>query len=127
MNNITFINLQYGDTRSEVKALSQKSHIDMITDKSINPLKDLDSFAAQIQACDLIISIDNSTIHLAGALGKPVWTLLSYVPDWRWMTARNDSPWYPSMQLFRQKKPDDWTSVIEKVKKALTKLTTNRP
>jgi hypothetical protein len=51
-------------------------------------------------------------VHLAGALSIPVWTLLPFAPDWRWMTGRDDSPWYPTMRLFRQQKPRDWQSVI---------------
>ena len=65
-----------------------------------DPLEDLDNFAAQIASLDLVISVDNSTVHMAGALGKPVWVLLSYVPDWRWMLTRDDSPWYPQVNFF---------------------------
>ena len=91
--------------------------------KIINLEEELAGFMATailIEKLDLIISIDTSMAHLAGALGKPVWTLLSFVPDWRWMLDRVDSPWYPSMRLFRQSKPGDWTSVIKNVRKALT-------
>jgi len=61
---------------------------------------------------DLVISVDSAVAHLAGALGKPVSTLLPYIPDWRWMVDRTDSPWYPTMRIFRQPKFGDWTSVI---------------
>jgi ADP-heptose:LPS heptosyltransferase len=64
---------------------------------------------------DLVITIDNSTAHLAGALGVPVWVLLPFAADWRWLKTRADSPWYPTMRLFRQPKPGDWASVIESV------------
>ena len=64
---------------------------------------------------DQVVSIDNSTVHLAGALGKPVWTLLPHAPDWRWLLAREDTPWYPSMRLFRQQTAGDWKGVIETV------------
>ncbi|MCS5612850.1 MAG: glycosyltransferase, partial [Candidatus Poribacteria bacterium] len=59
--------------------------------------------------------------HLAGALGKPVWTLLPFIPDWRWMLDRSDSPWYPSMTLFRQKETGDWRPVFERLRLALTR------
>jgi len=75
--------------------------------------------AAIIVNLDLVISIDTSVAHLAGAIGKPVWNLLSFVPDWRWFLNRDDSPWYPDMRLFRQSQPNDWTGVFEQVKKAL--------
>ncbi|MBF0589666.1 MAG: hypothetical protein HQL53_11110 [Magnetococcales bacterium] len=75
--------------------------------------------APSIHNLDLVISVDTSVAHLAGAMGKPVWTLLPFAPDWRWMLNRKDSPWYPSMQLFRQTELDNWSSVIEWVRLAL--------
>ena len=75
--------------------------------------------AACIRAMDLLISIDSMSAHLAGALGVPVWTLLSNDPDWRWMEDRLDSPWYPSMRLFRQPRAGSWEPVIDDVIAAL--------
>ncbi len=88
-------------------------------------LSDFADTAAAIVNLDLVISIDTSVAHLAGSIGKPVWTLLPFVPDWRWMLEKDDSPWYPSMRLFRQTKLNDWTEVFEKVKNALIKELTN--
>jgi ADP-heptose:LPS heptosyltransferase len=68
---------------------------------------------------DLVITIDNSTAHLAGALGIPVWLLLPFAADWRWLETRQDSPWYPTMRLFRQPHPGDWRSVVESVHSSL--------
>ena len=68
---------------------------------------------------DLVISIDNSTAHLAAALGVPAWVLLPYAPDWRWLQERIDSPWYPAMRLFRQQAIGDWQSVLRQVEAAL--------
>ena len=71
-------------------------------------LRDFADTAALIEAMDLVISIDTAVAHLAGALAKPVWIMLAFNPDWRWMLGREDSPWYPTARLFRQSKPGDW-------------------
>ncbi|MEG5052625.1 MULTISPECIES: tetratricopeptide repeat protein [unclassified Microcoleus] len=78
--------------------------------------------AAIISQLDLVICVDTSVGHLAGALGKPVWILLSFVPDWRWMLEREDSPWYPTVRLFRQQKAGDWEGVCDRIKAALEQL-----
>jgi len=75
--------------------------------------------AAVIQNLDLVITVDTSIAHLAGALGKPVFVMLPFVSDWRWMRDRNDSPWYPTMRLFRQQTPGDWHSVMQEIISAL--------
>ena len=75
--------------------------------------------ATIITQLDLVISIDTAVAHLAGAMGKPVWTLIPFAPDWRWMMTREDSPWYPSMRLFRQAEIDNWGDVIERARKEL--------
>jgi FKBP-type peptidyl-prolyl cis-trans isomerase 2 len=87
-------------------------------------IEDFADTAALIENLDLVISIDTSVAHLAGALGKPVWTLLPFVPDWRWLIDREDSPWYPTMRLFRQPSPGDWQSVMDRVAQALKELRT---
>ena len=110
-----FINLQYGDVKREIEEFFQQTGIQIYCDDEINSLESLDDFAAQVAALDLIISTSNTTVHMAGALGKPVWTLLSYVSGWRWMIDRSDSPWYPSMVLFRQKSIGNWSSVFQSV------------
>jgi hypothetical protein len=75
--------------------------------------------AALLSALDLTISVDTSVCHLAGALGVPVWTLISFMPDWRWLTDRTDSPWYPTMRLFRQKTRGRWRALVGEIKDAL--------
>ena len=83
-------------------------------------LADFDDTAALIQLVDLVITVDTAVAHLTGALGRPVWILLSFISDWRWMPDRTDSPWYPSARLFRQPRPGDWQSVFDLVRQALT-------
>lgn len=80
---------------------------------------DFSGSAAAVQAMDLIVSVDTAMAHLAGALGKPVWALLSAMPDWRWLLERDDCPWYPTMRLFRQRQVSDWAQVVEDVSAAL--------
>jgi tetratricopeptide (TPR) repeat protein len=84
-----------------------------------NEIHDFADTAAIIANLDLVISVDTVVAHLAGAIGKPVWTLLPFVPDWRWLLNRNDSPWYPNMRLFRQARPNDWAGVFKQVKHTL--------
>jgi tetratricopeptide (TPR) repeat protein len=86
---------------------------------------DFGDTAWAIDKLDLVISVDTSVAHLAGAMGKPVWVLLPTMPEWRWMLDREDSPWYPTMRLFRQHKAGDWSSVLEQVGKALDTLITS--
>lgn len=93
---------------------------DLIFDHDLGvQISDFADTAAIIENLDLVISVDTAVVHLAGAMGKEVWTLLPFSPDWRWMLDRNDSPWYPTMRLFRQPSPRDWDSVMNEVKKAL--------
>lgn len=76
---------------------------------------DVTQTARWMRAMDLVVSVDTMAAHLAGALGIPVWTLLPHAADWRWMEGRDDSPWYPTMRLFRQRRPGDWEGVVARV------------
>ena len=78
--------------------------------------------AAVIAQLDVVITVDTAVAHLAGAMGKPVWILLPFAPDWRWLLGREDSPWYPTATLFRQESPGDWEPAIERVGQALLSL-----
>src|SRR5204862_4200969 len=83
--------------------------------------------AAVMKNLDLVISSDTAIPHLAGALGVPVWVALPLVPDWRWLLGREDSPWYPTMRLFRQTERGDWTGVFERITGEVQKLILNGP
>jgi FKBP-type peptidyl-prolyl cis-trans isomerase 2/lipoprotein NlpI len=117
-DDVSFYSLQVGDASGQAKDAPAGMQLVDYTGE----IKDFADTAAFIQNLDLIISVDTAAAHLAGALGKPVWTLLPFVADWRWMLEREDSPWYPTMRLFRQPAPADWESVIVRVKEALQKL-----
>jgi hypothetical protein len=82
-------------------------------------LKDFSDAAALVDLVDLVITVDTSLAHLAGAMGKPVWILLPFNPDWRWLLSRTDSPWYPTARLFRQPRHGDWEGVFEGVGREL--------
>ncbi len=117
----TFINLQYGDCEEELSRLKRDTGITVHHDSTVNSLKDLDGFAAQVAATDLVISTSNSTVHFAGALGIPVWTLLPRGGAgllWYWFDDDDDSLWYPSMRLFRQDSAGDWPGLMARVTEA---------
>jgi Flp pilus assembly protein TadD len=120
-----FVNLQYGEHTEEIAALAGRVRLHHWPDA--DPLSDLDDFAAQIAALDLVISVDNTTVHMAGALGVPVWTLLPVAPDWRWVQNAEDSPWYPSMRLFHQTRHGEWLPVIQRVAHALPEFVKREP
>jgi ADP-heptose:LPS heptosyltransferase len=82
-------------------------------------LADFGETAALIENLDLVVTVDTSMGHLAGALGKPAWILIPKAADWRWLLEREDSPWYPSVRLFRQPKPGDWNEPLQRLRVAL--------
>jgi ADP-heptose:LPS heptosyltransferase len=115
---VRWISLQYGDHEMlELQAVAADAPL--FVDRSVDQFVNIDGFAAQIAALDLVITIDNSTAHLAGALGIPTWVLLPFAADWRWFEQREDSPWYPTLRLFRQPRYGDWHSVLRCVQQAL--------
>ncbi|KAF0192324.1 MAG: hypothetical protein FD165_949 [Gammaproteobacteria bacterium] len=112
---VDFIDLQYGDSRAEIAAVCTQGNMAVHTWDDADPLHDLDDFAAQVAALDRVISVNNTTVHVAGALGVPVWVMLPLNSEWRWLRDRADSPWYPSLQLFRQSTLGDWSPVFAAV------------
>jgi tetratricopeptide (TPR) repeat protein len=118
--NVEFYSLQKGPAEEELTAYAianRKSQIANTPD-----LSDFADTAALIMNLDLIISVDTAVAHLAGALARPVWVLLPFIPDWRWMLDRSDSPWYPTMRLFRQPKQGDWQTPIHRIASELKSL-----
>jgi tetratricopeptide (TPR) repeat protein len=117
----TFVSLQK-DPRPDDKTLLELTDIvDLTAD-----LTDFAETAALLRCLDLVITVDTSVAHLAGAMGYPTWILLPYNPDWRWLLDRDDSPWYPTVRLFRQPKPRDYDSVIDRVGAELTAMISER-
>ncbi len=110
-----FISLQYGDVGRDIEALRAQTGHAVHWDREIDPMQYLDPFTAQIAAMDLVISVDNSTVHFAGAIGKPCWVLLPVNSDWRWLVERSSSIWYDSLDLVRQLPSEGWEQVIGKV------------
>jgi len=109
-----FFSLQAGGRSADLAAIEPVPVADLSAE-----LTDFGETAAAVANLDLIICADTALAHLAGALGKAVWTMLPFAPDWRWLIARSDSPWYPSMRLFRQPRPGDWDGVVAAVRQAL--------
>jgi tetratricopeptide (TPR) repeat protein len=117
-----FYSLQKGAGVSQLRNLSTATAIvDLDADQ-----KDFADTAAIVANLDLVISIDTSVAHLAGALGKPVWVLLNHLPDWRWLMDREDSPWYPTARLFRKSVKEDWPAVIDRVRQQLEEFVMQR-
>ncbi|PPR58128.1 MAG: hypothetical protein CFH10_02072, partial [Alphaproteobacteria bacterium MarineAlpha4_Bin2] len=108
---VTYYSLQKGD------AIQQSPPNGMDLQDLGSGFKDMADTAAAMRALDLVISIDSAPAHLAGAVGVPVWVLLPRIPDWRWGLEREDTPWYPSMRLFRER--DGWPKLFERVASAL--------
>jgi tetratricopeptide (TPR) repeat protein len=115
---IRWVSLQYGDP-GMLENQAAAAGAPILVDRTVDQLSNLDIFAAQIMAMDLVVTIDNSTAHLAGALGARVWVLLPFAPDWRWLLDREDCLWYPTMRLFRQTEPGSWQPVLERVASSL--------
>ncbi|MBD2179888.1 tetratricopeptide repeat protein [Planktothrix sp. FACHB-1355] len=119
ISHITFYSLQKGPKAAEISEISLPINLVDLNSK----INDFADTAAVIAQLDLVITVDTAVAHLAGAMGKPVWVLLCYNPDWRWMIDREDTPWYPSVRLFRQNRSGDWQEVLERVAQTLTEFT----
>jgi len=116
--NLRFVNLQMGGPAAQLA----KPPVGMDIHDPMGAVTDFADTAALVMRLDLVITVDTSVAHLVGALGKPVWVLSRYDGCWRWLQGRDDTPWYPTMRLFRQTAPGDWTPVIRRVADALRGL-----
>jgi tetratricopeptide (TPR) repeat protein len=121
MRGIEFVDLQYGDTAQEQAAFYATTGLGLKRVAEIDNFSDLDGLTALIEACDVVVTVSNTTAHLAGALGKPVLLMLPFSHGlmWYWHLEREDSPWYPTVKIFRQREIGNWRHVIENVGRAL--------
>lgn len=122
MNGVDFISLQKGTPAAQIADLPSRLNLH----DGMENVADFADTAALIAQLDLFISVDTSVAHLAGAMGKPVWILLRFDSDWRWLLDRDDSPWYPTARLFRQRTPGDWSEIVERVAIALRQFASSR-
>jgi len=113
LEGVHFFSLQLGPESGQV-AKTRGAIVDLAP-----AIDDLADTGALMEQLDLVIAVDTAVVHLAGALGRPVWVMLPFAPDWRWLLGREDSPWYPSARLFRQPRFGDWEAVVERVRAAL--------
>jgi hypothetical protein len=120
VSGVTLVSLQKGEPASQTGTAGLPIH------DWTDELADFGDTAALVAALDLVITIDTAVAHLAGALGKPVWTLLHHAPDWRWRLRPNDTPWYPTMRLFAQPAPGDWLGVVRRVTAELRHLVSDQ-
>ena len=123
---VSLVSLQKGPGLEQLRSTP---FADRIVDLSSDLDRGADAFldtAAVMAGLDLVIGCDTSIVHLAGALGRPVWTALTVSPEWRWLLDRNDSPWYPTMRLFRQTVDGDWSTVVTAMAQALGALASQR-
>jgi hypothetical protein len=111
----SFVSLQYGPRAADLRQLNSGR---VVEDLSAD-IGDFADAAGAILALDLVISVDTSVAHLAGALGKPTWMLTPRCAEWRWMPGRPDSPWYPTMRLYRQTRDETWAPVVERMRRDL--------
>ncbi|TDV02434.1 glycosyltransferase family 9 protein [Paraburkholderia caballeronis] len=116
---VTFLSVQKGPASAQADRPPPGMPVVSLSDE----IQDFEDTAAIVSVADLLISVDSSPVHLAGALGRPVWVMLPFVPDWRWLLGRSDTPWYPRTRLFRQPSRGDWGGVMANMASELARLT----
>jgi Glycosyltransferase family 9 (heptosyltransferase)/Tetratricopeptide repeat len=117
---VTFYSLQKGARAADLAATGAGALIEDLSPQ----LDDFAVTAAVLMQVDLVVSVDTAVVHLAGAMGRPAFVLLPFAADWRWLRRREDSPWYPTLRLFRQEKPGDWRDVVRRLRSAIEDLST---
>ena len=110
-----FVNLQYGEVSEDIEKISDFG-CEIINDTNVDPLKNMENAAAQIASLDLVITVANTTAHISGALGIRTYLILSRYPDWRWGSAEPGTPWYSSVEFYRQQNDNEWDLPISKIK-----------
>jgi hypothetical protein len=120
------VNLQYGDQQVIFESEIAKKRMQACSIEEVDNQQDLDQLAAMIMACDLVISIGNTTAHLAAALGKPTWVLVPLAGSWRWMFHGTQTPWYPAVRMFRRGYSETWGPVLERLRGALSEFCLSR-
>lgn len=121
-----FIDIQYGDSEAERQHIQSSHGIKLHHFVETLPTTEQDNFAAQIAALDLVISVSNATVHLAGAIGTPAWSLLPVSPNWRWGLNTKTTNWYPSVELIRQSRADNWSNTLLEIQQKLMELSHTR-
>jgi ADP-heptose:LPS heptosyltransferase len=116
---VQFVNLQYGDCEEQLRQAEQQLGVRIHSFADVDPLKELDNFAALVRSLDLVISVTNATVHLAGSLGVAVLALIPGVAPWRWLEQRGDSPWYGSVQLVRRGTEESEAHLLHRVSRQL--------
>jgi ADP-heptose:LPS heptosyltransferase len=112
---VALYGLQVGPRAADIRALSAQGLVHDLSPE----IRDFADTARLILQLDRIVTIDSAVAHLAGALARPTFVLVPFTPDWRWLRGREDSPWYPTLRLFRQETPRDWAGVVRRVRAAL--------
>jgi len=122
LDGYAFVSLQYGDTKDEINDVKSELGIDIVSYEKVDNFNDIDGLTSLIQACDTVITIDNITCQLAGALGKETHVLLTYGSSWWvWMSDRSDSLWYDSVKIYRQEANKTWHDSFKRLKQNLNK------
>lgn len=117
---LRLVSLQYGASSSEIDDATQQWQTPLVSFENFDPKQNLDELAALITALDVVISVSNVTVHLAGALGRPTWALITRSPTWRWFNEHDRAAWYPSVQLIRQQRDGRWEPVLSEVVRRLS-------
>lgn len=119
---VNFFSVQYGEQAADIAQAQQVLGVPIYVDDEFNPLNDIEKAAAQIAAMDLIISVSNASVHLAGAMGKPTWVILHYMPLWHWFNQGKSSVWYDSVSLYRQNQLEGWQPIMDCVASDLKQI-----
>jgi tetratricopeptide (TPR) repeat protein len=124
---VHLISLQLGPGREQIDATAGRFRVEELSPRAEESSWTFLDSAAVMKGLDLVIAVDTAVAHLAGGLGVTTWVALAFAPDWRWLLDREDTPWYPTLRLFRQRRPGDWDEVFARMSGELTKLLARRP